>query len=119
MKLKQIIPKEDDECFALVEYLEWKGLKFTHIANETFTKFWSVKNKNKKLGVRSGFPDYIIIVKNKILCIEMKRKKGGAISENQQNWIDELNKCKDVYAVVCYGFDEAKNVIDKYLKINK
>jgi len=107
---------EDEECFLLAEWLNLKGYKFTHIPNETFTKFWSVKIKNRKLGVSKGFPDYAIIVNNKLIFIEMKRLKGGQVSEHQKEWIDALNLCDGVDVYVCKGFDEAKQIIENYKK---
>ena len=104
---------EYDECLLLVEYLNIKQIKFTHVHNEMYTKSWNQKMRAKKLGVSSGVPDYMMIVNGKMLFIEMKRKKKSSLSENQKIWIEELNKLNNVYAYVCYGFDEAKDVIDK------
>jgi hypothetical protein len=105
-KIKQIIPKEDDEDIVFADYCRLKGYLFSHLAQETYTPFWGVRNKNKRIGVNSGIPDFIILVRNKVVFIEMKRIKGGVISEEQQNWIDELNK-HGVIATVCRGAEEA------------
>ena len=106
---------EKDECFLLVEYMELKNLKFSHIHHEMFTRSYAQKNKAKALGVRSGVPDYIICLKDKLLFIEMKRLKGGKTSNDQAEWIESLNGIPNVEAVVCCGFDEAKAVIDENL----
>jgi Holliday junction resolvase len=63
--------------------------------------------------VKSGVPDYIIYHKNKLLFIEMKRVKGGKVSPEQEEWIFKLNTVDGVEAVVCYGFDQAKIIIDE------
>jgi len=105
---------EYDECVVLAEYLDLRGITYSHIPNETFTNSWGVKMKNKKQGVKKGVPDYIIILKNLLIFIEMKRNHGGKTSPEQKDWIKKLNKCDSVSAYVCNGFDEAKKVIEKY-----
>lgn len=114
-----LIPYEENEQRVLIEWLEIKGLKFSAIPNSTYTTSWKVKNKNKAMGVRAGLPDLLICLPNRLLFIEMKREKGGQISENQKEWIGELNQIDNVEAVVCRGFDEAKNYIENYLNLFK
>jgi hypothetical protein len=106
-------PLEDDEQKLLVEWLEKtrKDIKFSALPLSTFTKSWSVKNRNKALGVRAGVPDMMLIIKKQLIFIEMKRKKVGVVRPNQQEWIDALNAC-GVKTFVCYGFDEAQKVIE-------
>lgn len=108
---------EEIECVALTNYLELlkeqrKVIVFSHTAQETYTKSWKQKSKNKRMGVRSGVPDYLIVTKNKLLFIEMKRKKGGVVSKTQKEWIKAINDAGG-FAVVCSGFEEAKKVIEK------
>lgn len=110
---------EEQECIALVAYLDLlqtmgKVRLYTHVPSETFTRSWSQKAKNKRMGVRKGFPDYVIAGKSKAICIEMKRTKKGVVSPEQKAWIEELNKI-GLPAFICYGFDEAKEVLDREL----
>lgn len=107
-------PLEASECYTLVEYLNLKKIKFTHIPQETFTKSWGVKMKNKRMGVKKGVPDYIICLPKILLFIEMKRVKGSSVSEEQLEWQKELSKYDNVKSFIAYGFDEAKKIIDKY-----
>lgn len=114
---------EHDECVALAAYLDLlqhqgKILAYTHVPNETFTKSWSVKNRNKAEGVNRGFPDYVVVTKDTVLFIEMKRVAGGVVSEEQKNWISALSG-KTTASAVCKGFDEAKTEMDRALKISK
>ncbi len=51
---------------------------------------------------------------NILLFIELKRKIGGKVSQEQADWINALNKCFGVVAVVARGFDHAKEIIDAY-----
>lgn len=108
---------EEQEQEIFVEYLEKNKLKFSALPLSTFTKSWAVKNRNKKMGVRAGVPDMMIIVKNKLVFIEMKRKKTGKISDYQKSWLEELNKCEGVQAFVCYGYEESKKIIDNIIKL--
>src|ERR1039457_929309 len=110
-----ILSEYQEQCL-LVQYLELKGLLFSKIAQETFTRSWGIKMKNKMSGVRPGIPDMIIILPNqKLLFIEMKRSKGGRLSPEQAQWIKEINNCQGVIAVEAHGFEEAKNIIDHLL----
>lgn len=105
-------PLEAEEQKAVVEYLEKRGMKFTAIPNSTYTKSWKQKRKNKEQGLRPGLPDLLVIAKNKLLFIEMKRVKGSATSNEQVEWVAELNKIENVEAKICYGAIEAINFID-------
>lgn len=116
------------ECTALVEYLELiknnNEVLYSHTAQETYTSSWNQKRKNKALGVKSGVPDYIIVINKKLLFIEMKRpkkilKSGKESTENlvkpeQAKWTHRINET-GVKAYICHGFDEAKEVIDQYI----
>jgi hypothetical protein len=128
------ILREDAECMMLVQYLNLRGLLFTHLANETpagkylggvWMPNWQSIRRNKAVGVKKGFPDYIIFIpaeKSKagqplLLVIEMKRESGGKISPEQKEWIMALNQVEGVVATVARGFDEAKQFIDICLNI--
>lgn len=102
---------EYDECVTFVEWLDLQQRQgfvylYTHIPNETYTKSWAIKRKNKIMGVRKGFPDYAVITKKGVYFIEMKREKGGQTSEAQKDWIELLNKF-GIKAKVCKGAGEA------------
>ena len=71
----------------------------------------------KREGVKSGVPDIFLPVVKKCysgLYIEMKAIKGKT-SKNQIEWIENL-KFQGYAVVVCYGWEEAKRVIERYLK---
>lgn len=127
-------PTEDQEQEAFVQWLRLKGYPHFRVPNETYTRSWSQKAKNKKLGVSSGVPDLFVAVpfppphliiahkdrddevRNKTLvAIEMKRKKGGVTSENQKKWIKTLNEA-GVQTVVCKGCDAAIKFIESITK---
>ena len=110
-----ILSEYEEQCL-LVQYLEIKKLRFSKVAQETFTNNWGIVAKNKKSGLRRGVPDMIIVIpgkeKNHLIFIEMKKKKGSVTSQEQKDWQCSLNRCDGVKSFICYGFDEAKEVID-------
>lgn len=121
--------EEDDITVQVAEYcevllLQKKITAFSHIPQETFTKSWVTKNKNKAMGVRPGVPDMLIVFPDKVLFLELKRLNGGVVSEAQRVWIEALNKVRlegesgkgSVFATIAHGFDEAKSAIDYFLE---
>jgi len=121
--------EEDDITKQVAEYLEVLQLQkkvvlFSHIPQETFTKSWVTKNKNKAMGVRAGVPDMIIVFPKSVLFLELKRLKGGKVSDAQKAWIEALNNVEKpalnsthryVEAKVACGFVEAKDIIDSLI----
>lgn len=71
----------------------------------------------KKQGVKSGVPDICLPVARGAyhgLYIEMKAGRNKA-SENQKQWLSNLN-AQGYYAVLCYGWNAASEVITNYLE---
>lgn len=111
------IPTEDQEQIAVVQYLQAKGLLFTHPANGS-NKSPAARVRFKKLGQSAGVPDLLIfnqfstidadgsIIRRVGMAIEMKRRNGGKTSSAQIEWRDNLRKC-GWSAIVCNGADEA------------
>ena len=72
----------------------------------------------KAEGVKPGVPDICLpVARNGIhgLYIELKRKKGGRTSPEQERWIRWLGG-QGYLAVVCKGWEEAANLIERYLR---
>lgn len=116
--MKSPIPTEADEQIAFVEYLDLlqaqdKILLYSHIPQETFTRSWGVKMKNKRLGVKRGVPDMLIVTPKEVLLIEMKRTKGGVISPDQVAWLKALGDGeKRTVATLAKGFEVARAFVD-------
>jgi hypothetical protein len=120
--------EEDDLTIQVANYLDLlklqgKILQFTHISNETYTKYWTVKAKNKAKGVRPGIPDFLIVLSHGVVFIELKKVKGGVVSDNQKAWLESIlragsedNNTK-IAAEVAKGWDEARKTIDKYINL--
>lgn len=77
-------------------------------------------NTLKKMGMSKGFPDLIVLAKNKsqtheVLFIEMKRIKGSTVQPEQKEWIEKLDNM-DYCVGIAYGCDSAIRILDKYLE---
>lgn len=100
-------PLEHAEALVLVAWLKKQGLRHHHSPNETFTKSWRTKSRNKSEGVSTGFPDYVIVIPSKgLVCVELKRQKGSVTSPAQVAWIESLNEA-GIPSKVCLGAQAA------------
>lgn len=71
----------------------------------------------KKQGVKRGVPDMCLPVARggyHGLYIELKRQKGGVVSDEQREWIAALNT-QGYKAIICHGAEEAIEQIRGYL----
>jgi hypothetical protein len=107
------VPSEREEQTALVAWLlkTYPNLVFFSVPNEgkrtDFMKFHM-----KQTGLLSGVPDLILLF-DVPLFVEMKRTKGGALSDNQKQVIGWIRAAG--YTVeVCRGFQEAKQKIQAF-----
>lgn len=78
----------------------------------------AVAAKLKKQGVKPGVPDLFLPVARGTahgLYIEMKRQKGGRVSEDQKAWMEALTQ-QGYVCVVARGAEEACDVIWHYLE---
>lgn len=115
-------PTEAEEQYALFRWAAYNRTKYPelelmyHIPNEGRRSIVT-GGRLKAQGLRPGVPDVCLPVPNvkyTALYIELKRRKGGWVSEDQRGWIAALNRagCR---AVVCNGWDEAREEIERYL----
>ena len=120
---KRNVPLEEDDQRLLFEWAEWATCSnpelalLYHIPNEG-KRSKLVGYKLQAQGMRRGVPDICLPVPRGgygALYVELKRRKGGRVSEEQRVWIDALNRAGNK-AVICKGFDEAKAAIEEYLK---
>jgi len=110
-----MIPSEEQEQMVVCQYLDLRHLSYWHTPNSTFTKSWSVKARNTRLGVKAGIPDLFVIINNKLHGIEMKRVKGGVVSKFQKDWIAKLNNA-GIETIIAKGATEAIEFINSKLK---
>lgn len=132
-------PTEDVEAEAFAQWLRLKKLPFFHVANESGRGRTAMLRtaKMKRMGQAKGVPDYFVaiptswvrydirktakgsddkksIFTSRLVAIELKRKKGGRVSPEQKQWIKTLNDA-GIEAIVCRGFDEARDFIEARL----
>lgn len=112
---EKYLTEEDRLHIGLLEYirLQYPKALVHHSANEgkrtPFEQF-----KIKRLGLKKGFPDLIIIFNGRNLALELKTSKGKP-SDEQEAWIEVL-QAHGWTGQITYGFDEAKEVVDKFCK---
>ena len=116
------VPHESEEQMAFVQWLTFKGLDFFAVKNEqTMSKkspqMAAIQEaKAKRMGKKTGVQDLVIFTHSQIVFIEIKRKKGGKVSEEQKEWNKIVNKYPYAKAHICYGCTDAISVVEKYLK---
>jgi hypothetical protein len=114
-----MLPLEENEQATVARWLEAHGIRFQASAMGSYMHPATFL-KAKKMGCQAGHPDLIIYdrptpVENGTLyvgtCIEMKRRKGGVVSEDQKEWLAALEergwKCK-----VALGCDDAISFLE-------
>lgn len=118
-KIKVYESNEQIGLFQWAAYQEHKypELEFMyHVPNGGYrTKTTAARLKRE--GVRAGVPDICLPAPKGIyhgLYIEMKVENNKTSAE-QKRWIAYL-RSRNYYVAVCYGLEEACNVIIKYLE---
>ena len=89
----------------------------TSIPNGGYLLSPSAASKLKATGLSAGVPDLMLPVARggyHGLFIELKRLKGGRVSPEQRWWAERLNS-EGYLAVVCYGWNDARQIIESYL----
>ena len=121
-KPRNTSPLERDEQELLFEWAEYATCSHPELAmlfaipNGEYRTPKTAHNLHLQ-GVKAGVPDMCLPVPRGgygALYVELKRRRGGVVSEQQRAWIDALNRVGNK-AVVCKGFDEAKKAIEDYL----
>lgn len=107
-----MIPTEAQESRLFMRAMKIRGYKFTHIKNETGRSHGGRRVRNYRAmwdavdGVSKGFPDFLVVAKNKVIVVEMKRIKGSSTSPEQKSWLEALNAA-GIPSAVCKGAAEA------------
>jgi hypothetical protein len=121
------VPTERTEQVRLAKYLDSLGLLWCHVPNEGhggYGKGAQIKGARLRAeGLKSGVPDCLVfdsctveedgeVKQHKGCAIELKREKGGRVSESQKRWLADLKR-HGWFTAVCNGFDEARKVIER------
>ncbi len=121
---KSSVPTEREEQVRLAKLLDKLGLLWCSIPNSghgNYGKQGAIRGARLRAeGLKSGAPDALIFDSPptpreanphcKGLAIELKRVKGGKVSEAQERWLSALRE-RNWEARVCRGFDEALEVL--------
>jgi hypothetical protein len=111
------VPTESEEGKVLVAYLRTRGLRFTHVANETGHTPEALRRaiRMKQQGTSKGFPDYIILLpkQHALLAIELKRQRGSNTSIEQADWIMAFCQIDGCEGIIAKGAKDAIEFIEK------
>lgn len=116
-KPKDLIPTEASEQATFIHWLRAKQIPYCATANANTMSFTNrdiavkVMAKQKAQGLSPGFFDLIIFLPKEIVFIEMKRTKGGVVSEDQLDWLERYQSYPYCKAFICYGADCAIETI--------
>jgi hypothetical protein len=116
VKKKAALPKEDHEQITFVVWLKKQGYWVSASANGGSRNLFEAM-KFKRMGVSKGYPDVFVPLPAGPyhgFFIEMKRQKGGKVSEEQREWLEYLRN-QGYYAEVAKGCAEAKELFLHYL----
>ena len=109
-------PLEETEQMTVVDWLKWHGVLFSASANGIYTHPASM-SRMKRLGVAVGLPDILIFTPPPAykgivgVSIEMKRRKGGIVSQEQLEWKEKLQKVGWL-TYIALGADQAIGILE-------
>lgn len=126
MKADEIVPTESVEQQALFRWAQVMSGKYPelkwmyHIPNEG-KRNPLVGRRMRAEGLRRGVPDICLPVSRggyNGLYIELKRRKGGRVSDDQELWLGALRDA-GYMAIVCKGWEAASDKILRYLNVQE
>lgn len=123
MSTQMDYPEEEVEQTCLFRWAAYSlgahpELKLLHAIPNGGKRSKSEAARMKAAGVKAGVPDMFLPVArggSHGLYIELKRIKGGRVSAEQLAWMEELTR-EGYTCAVCHGWEEARKVIQTYLK---
>lgn len=115
-------PTEEQEQAAVFEWVTLMTYRLPELRLLYHVPNGGLRSKSeavrfKRTGVKPGVPDLCLPVARSGyhgLYIELKRKKGGKLSDDQRDWLKALWE-QDYYVCVCFGSEEACDTIYAYL----
>ena len=122
--MQQKLPqrKESLEQIYLFQWAAYNAERFPELALMFHVPNGGKRNAReaaslKRQGVKSGVPDLVLPIPRGIYhgaYIEMKINNNKT-TENQKIWIKQLKE-QGYFVAVCYGWQEASEVIEDYMK---
>ncbi len=116
------VPTEHAEQCQLMTWCRLNAWKYPELKRLFAVPNGGLRNKVvaaqlQQEGVRPGVPDLCLPVpvgSYHGLYIEMKRRKGGTVTDNQKDWLEYLGGVGYATAV-CRGWEEAKETLLEYI----
>ena len=110
------VPTEFEEGKVLVAYLRLRRIRFTHIPNETGHSPEAKRRaiRMKQQGTSKGFPDYVILLPNTLLAIELKRQRNSSTTPEQREWVAAFNLIDNCHGTVAKGAKDAIEFIEHH-----
>lgn len=123
MDLKYAMRSEDTEQIQVINWAHWHASKYEELTLLHHIPNGGSRNKAeavklKQMGVRPGVPDLCLPVPKGIysgLYIEMKFGD-GRVEKTQREFLKAAAK-HGHFCVVCYGADEAINILQEYVNL--
>lgn len=121
-RAKSYTPTEHTVQTALCDWLDLQHPEVLYYAIPNGGKRgWQARTRATAEGLKAGVPDLCLCEARggwHGLYIELKRAKRGRVSAEQIVWIESLRQ-RVYQAEICFGFEHAQQVIDKYLRMSK
>lgn len=125
MKMKYALRSEDTEQISVIQWVQYQiphhpELNLLHHCPNGGSRNRLEAAKLKQMGVRAGVPDLHLPIPKGIysgLYIEMKYGD-GRIEKSQREFLKEAAQYGN-YCAVCYGAEEAINIIAQYINLKK
>lgn len=125
MNMKYALRSEDTEQINVIQWAQYQiphhpELKLLHHCPNGGSRNKAEAVKLKQMGVRAGVPDLHLPVPKGVysgLYIEMKYGN-GRLEKSQREFLNEAMKYGN-YCAVCYGAEEAINIIAQYINLKK
>ena len=121
-KAYNLVPYESEEQAQVMEWAAWcpyhRELKWLFHVPNGGERPGAVAKRLQLQGVKSGVSDLMLpLARGKYhgLWIELKRRDGGAVSQNQRDFIRDMIDA-GYMATVARGSDEAIRIITDYLE---
>ena len=117
--------REEAEQVALFQWAELARIKYPelelmyHIPNEG-KRNPVTGARLKQAGLKAGVPDVCLpVARGKYIGLYIEMKSGkNTTTENQKKWLRALG-AQGHYTAVCYGWEQAKDLIERYLSMQK
>ena len=105
-------------CWAALNIKQYPELKWLTAIPSGGNRDAITGARMKAEGLKRGIPDILLAVRKNAwasLWIELKVASGGKVSPEQTEWIAHLLS-QGYCAIVCKGYEEARDTIIKYLE---